>query len=81
MRAVLEEIDEGFVALDWEYRYTHLNDAMLRLIGRPRDEVIGAVIWELFPELLDTPVQPHCRTAMELGEPTFCHRAPLAVER
>ena len=23
MRAVLEEIDEGFVALDWEYRYTH----------------------------------------------------------
>ena len=52
MRAVLEEIDEGFVALDWEYRYTHVNEAMLRLIGRSRDEVLGKVIWELFPELV-----------------------------
>ena len=27
MRAMLDEIDEGFVALDWEYRLTHVNAA------------------------------------------------------
>ena len=38
-RAMLDEIDEGFVALDWEYRYAHVNQTMLRLIGKPRDQV------------------------------------------
>jgi len=79
MRAVLEEIDEGFVALDWEYRYTHLNEAMLRLMGRSRDEVLGKVIWELFPELGRTPVPEHCRAAMELGKPSAIeHRSQLS---
>ena len=79
MRAVLEKIDEGFVALDWEYRYTHVNEAMLRLMGRPRDEVIGKVLWELFPGLARTPVQERCRAAMELGRPSVVeHRSLLS---
>ncbi len=79
MRAVLEEIDEGFVALDWEYRYTHVNEAILRLMGKSRDEVLGKVIWELFPELIDTPVQEDCRAAMELGRPSVIeHRSLLS---
>ena len=79
MRAVLEEIDEGFVALDWEYRYAHLNKAMLRLMGKSRDKVLGKVIWELFPELVDTPVHEYCRAAMELGRPSLIeHRSLLS---
>jgi PAS domain S-box-containing protein len=76
-RAMLEEIDEGFVALDWEYRYTHLNEAMLRLMGRSRDEVLGKLIWELFPGLGDTPVPEHCRAAMELGKPSLIEHRSL----
>ena len=78
-RAMLEEIDEGFVALDWEYRYAHVNEAMLRLIGKPRDEVIGQVIWELFPELKGTPVAEQYRAAMELGKPSVAeHRSVVS---
>ena len=77
MRAVLEEIDEGFVALDWEYRYTHLNEAMLGLMGRSRDEVLGKVIWELFPELGRSAVPEHCRAAMELGKPSVLEHHSL----
>jgi serine/threonine-protein kinase RsbW len=38
VRAVLEEIDEAFVALDWEYRYVHVNEAdVSRRAAGPRD--------------------------------------------
>ena len=77
MRAVLEDIDEGFVALDWEYRYTHLNEAILHLMGRSRVEVLGKVIWELFPQLVDSAVQQHCRAAMELGKPSVIEHGSL----
>jgi PAS domain S-box-containing protein len=70
MRAVLEEIDEGFTALDWEYRYAYVNEVMLRLLGKRRDEVLGKVIWELLPQLEDAPLAQHYREAMELGKPS-----------
>ena len=40
-RAMLEEIDEGFFALDWEYRYLHANRAALRLANKSLDELLG----------------------------------------
>jgi len=76
-RAMLEEIGEGFCALDWEYRYVHVNEAMLRLIGKPRDEVIGQVIWELFPELLRSSAAEQYRAAMELGRPSVFERRAI----
>ena len=76
VRAMLEEIDEAFIALDWEYRYVHVNEAMLRFTQTSRDELLGRVIWDLFPALKGSPVQEHYREAMELGRPSvFEHRA------
>jgi PAS domain S-box-containing protein len=76
VRAMLEEIDEAFLALDWEYRYVHVNEAMLRFTQTSRDELLGHVIWDLFPALKGSPVQERYREAMELGRPSvFEHRA------
>ena len=66
-RALLEEIDESFVALDWDYRYTHLNEAGLRLQGRPLDDLLGRRIWDVRPALRDTPLGIAIREATELG--------------
>ena len=41
-RAMLEEIDEAFFALDWEYRYLHANHAALRLAQKSLPELAGA---------------------------------------
>ena len=79
-RAMLEEIGEGFCALDWEYRYVHVNEAMLRLIGKPREEVIGRVIWELFPELKRSSAAEQYRAAMELGRPSVFERRAIASD-
>ena len=54
--AMLEESDEGFVALDWEYRYVYANQASLRLAQKSLEELLGRTPWELFPVLRDTPL-------------------------
>jgi type I restriction enzyme M protein len=78
-RAMLEEIDEGFVALDWEYRYVHVNEAMLRITQKSRDELLGHTSWELFPQLAGSPLEENYRQAMELGRPSvFEHRAVVS---
>ncbi len=75
-RAVLEEIDEAFVALNWEYRYVHANEAALRLTKKSRAELLGHTPWELFPPLLGSALERAYRKAMELGLPAaFEHRA------
>ncbi len=68
-RAMLEEIDEAFFALDWEYRYVHANRVALQFAGKPLDELLGHTPWELFPQLQGSPLVEHYRQAMELGMP------------
>jgi len=68
-RALLEEIEEGFFALDWEYRYTACNQAYAEIVHRPVDDLIGRVIWDEFPLLCDTAAGEALREAMELGRP------------
>ena len=74
--ALLEEIDEGFIALDWEYRYVHANQAALHLTGNSLEELLGHTPWEVFPELQAAPLRALYRQAMELGKPSVTeHRS------
>ena len=71
LRALLEEIDEGFFALDWECRYLHANAiGGGHHAGKPLEELLGHTPWELFPALQGGPLQEHYRQAMELGRPS-----------
>ena len=73
---MLEEIDEAFFALDWEYRYVHANQAALRITGKPLEELLGHTPWEAFPQLEGSLLEEHYRQAMELGAPSvFEHRS------
>jgi PAS domain S-box-containing protein len=68
-RTLLEEIDEAFFALDWEYRYVHANEAGLAINHMTLDEMLGHTPWELFPKLEGTELVTRYREAMELGRP------------
>ena len=50
MTNILENTTDGFVALDSAARVTYLNPGAELLLGRSRDELLGAEIWEKFPE-------------------------------
>ena len=69
LRALLEEIDEAFVAVDWEYRCVHANGAALQLADASLDEMLGKRPWELFADLAGSALERAYRDAMELGKP------------
>ena len=52
--SVLERMTDGFVALDHKWRYTYVNHQAEQLLGRRKDDLLGRVIWEVYPEAVGT---------------------------
>ena len=77
---MLEEIDEGFIGLDWEYRQVHVNETACRMVGRTTDELLGRTPCQVWPELAGSEVERSCRQAMELGRPSTVEHA-IGAER
>ena len=76
-RALLEEIDEAFIALDWEYRAVYANAAALRFSGMPRETLLGVRLWDLLPSLLGTPQEGPFGTPWSwAGRPTVEYHTP-----
>jgi PAS domain S-box-containing protein len=63
----LEEIDELFAAVDWEFRYLYVNRRFCEMTGKARNELLGRTLWELFPEVVGTDVERRLLDAMHLG--------------
>jgi PAS domain S-box-containing protein len=47
---ILESITDAFFALDHDWRFTYLNRQAELLLQRKREELLGQVIWDEFPE-------------------------------
>jgi len=47
---LLESIPDAFCMLDREWRFTCVNRNMERLVVRNRQDLLGSVIWDVFPE-------------------------------
>ncbi len=46
---VLGSITDAFFALDEDWRFTFVNEEIVRRYGRPRDEIVGVDMWQMFP--------------------------------
>lgn len=65
MREILESISEAFYAIDAQDRFTYVNRRAEELWGRPRDGLIGQVIWSVFDRSPDSEIRrAHVRTAL-----------------
>ena len=51
---VLEQMNEAFFAMTPDWRITQVNRRYEELTGKSRGEVLGKVIWDLFPSTADT---------------------------
>jgi two-component system cell cycle sensor histidine kinase/response regulator CckA len=69
LRDILENTTDGFIALDFAWRFTYVNPEAERLLGRSRDELIGGELWEKFPELCGTSFEKNYRRVMARQEP------------
>ncbi|WP_282945096.1 SpoIIE family protein phosphatase [Cellulomonas endometrii] len=66
---VLETMTTAFFLLDDAWRFTYVNAEAERVLGSTRAEMLGGVIWELFPLSVGSLFEEHYRGAAESGEP------------
>jgi PAS domain S-box-containing protein len=67
--SVLERMTDGFVALDHKWRYTYVNHQAEQLLGRRKDDLLGRVIWEVYPEAVGTLFYQKYHEAMRTQQP------------
>jgi PAS domain S-box-containing protein len=53
-RAILESMSEGFLAISADWRITYANRAAEQIAGLSRDDMVGGVFWDLFPQVHGT---------------------------
>ena len=70
---ILDTVPEAYVCVDSDFRYTFLNRAAEQLLGKSRANLLGKVLWEVYPELGGTLFEDGCRRAM-------AERVPVAFE-
>ena len=51
-KRILESMAEYYVEFDNEWHYVDINSKMEEEFGLKRDEILGKVIWKLFPQLI-----------------------------
>jgi len=62
---LIESIQDGFFALDRDWRITYVNRRAAQSAGVEPEELIGQNIWEAFPKLIGTPLEQNYRLVME----------------
>jgi PAS domain S-box-containing protein len=65
----LETMPAAFCFLDTDWRFQYVNAEAERLMDRPRSEVIGESLWEIFPGLSGSVVEENYRAAVASGLP------------
>ncbi|WP_435335679.1 PAS domain-containing protein [Haloarchaeobius sp. TZWWS8] len=66
---ILDRVDDAFFALDSGWRFTYINDRAESMLKRSRRELIGRVMWDEFPETVETQFPEGFHEAMETQEP------------
>lgn len=62
---VLERLGDAFMSLDHNWNFTYVNTICLNLMQKPKKEIIGKNIWEIFPELKGSIFEKKYRQVME----------------
>lgn len=73
---LLERVHDALFSVDRDWRLSYLNPAAERLLGANRDELLGEILWDRFPELVGSTFEQEYRLAVLSNDPvTFeaCH--------
>ncbi len=62
---LLEQLGDAVTVIGFDWRYRYVSERAAAIIGRPAAEVVGAPVWEVFPEVVGTPEHAAVVRAME----------------
>ncbi len=65
---VFDRIDDAFYALDEVWRFTYVNERAERLLGRDESELLGRVVWDVFPSTAEAKGNEAFHRAVETQE-------------
>lgn len=68
---VLSSISDAFSAIDFNWRYTYVNDRVAELAGMAREKMLGRNIWEIFPQAVGTDFYHLAHEAMNERRPVY----------
>jgi len=80
LATVLGSISDTYESFDREWRYTSVNRRSIELMSLRVEDVVGRRLWDLFPDLVDTPF-PRGRVARRRGEHHHARRVRLPDRR
>ena len=70
----LEHLPEAFCTFDGNFRVNYLNPAAAEIAHSSHEAIFGKTLWDLYPNLLGTPVETQFRRSME-------ERIPIEFEQ
>lgn len=73
LHRILDRISDGFYAVDEQWRFTHVNERAEELLQHDRAELLGEVVWNVFPEARETIIWDRFHEAMDEQESVSFH--------
>ena len=70
LERTLERTTDGVYTVDTDWRIEYVNETIANRVGHEQSQLVGNVLWDVFPSLLGTELETTYRQAMERGEPT-----------
>jgi PAS domain S-box-containing protein len=70
LHQTLENISDAFFLLDENWRFAYLNGQAEVLLQRQRGDLLGKVVWDEFPDAVNSTFQREYEKAVRTGSPT-----------
>ena len=64
IETTLESVNDGFIRFDRDWRIVYVNAEGERICQLPRSELLGVIIWDIFPALVGTRFEAEFRRAV-----------------
>jgi len=65
IESILESVADVHILFDRDWGYLYVNEAAVRATGRPREQILGRTLWDLYPDIVGTELARNYRRAME----------------
>ncbi|MEH2290485.1 ATP-binding protein [Nostoc sp.] len=69
LETVIAGIQDQFFVLDREWRYIFVNDQVAEVVGISKEELLGKIVWEVFPDVVNSEFDTQVHRAMALPTP------------
>lgn len=70
IREILRSISDPFHVIDANWKFKYFNEEAEELLQKTKEEVIGKVIWDVFPEKIGTQLESVYKTVAQTNEPS-----------